>query len=364
MGTRGIRVINGGAITALRDTEITKEARGIKATTACGTTGEVKAGMALVKAKGRATKTNTDSCQFITWVKAPHWVQFSFISCLDAMIRTTAKIVSLSAAGLLFTACSQPEKAVAPKAQDSEQQPVTSLAKPEGWDSDNFFLGRWQGNSTAGRAVVGVLSVEPNRVRWGNEANGLCDSDYSVEELPWGRNGRFPDQLVPPTKPTDLVYGVVRLTLQPRPCGTGVAVIQLAKPLDASNSLQVVTYDANGSMRGNYPDLTELPQKQVSQTHDFGGRPPIQDKATWPLDCTINGIVSTCRTEPAAKEGFKVYFSHADQPLFTFTPVGAPTTDRREMVDGSGQKWAMSGHRSFELEEIGGFGNRITVSKP
>ena len=87
-------------------------------------------------------------------------------------------------------------------------------------------------------------------------------------------------------------------------------------------------------------------------------------KADFPLKCTINEIASTCRTEPAAKEGFTIYFSHGDQPIFTFTPVGAPTTDRREMVDGSGQKWAMSGHRSFELEEIGGYGNEITVSNP
>ena len=85
------------------------------------------------------------------------------------------------------------------------------------------------------------------------------DSDYSVEQLPWGRNGRFPDQLVPPSEPSDLVYGVVRLTLHPRPCNAGVAMIQLARPLDDSDSLQVVTYDAKGEMRGNYPGLTELP---------------------------------------------------------------------------------------------------------
>ena len=133
------------------------------------------------------------------------------------------------------------------------------IPKPQGWATDNVFLGRWQGQSTAGRAVIDVLTVEPNRIRWGNAANGICDSDYSVEHLPWGRNGRFPDQLVPPSQPSDLVYAVVRLTLQPRPCNTGVAVIQLARPLDDSDSLQVVTYDAKGEMRGNYPGLTELP---------------------------------------------------------------------------------------------------------
>ena len=99
----------------------------------------------------------------------------------------------------------------------------------------------------------------------------------------------------------------------PLDCPTGVAVIQLAKPLDGSETLQVVTYNAEGAVRGQYSDLTAL------------GR---------------------------------------EQPSFTFTPVGAPTTDRREMVDGSGQRWAMSGHHSFELEEIGGYGNRISVSSP
>ena len=163
------------------------------------------------------------------------------------------------AAALVLSACSSHsmEKLETPSVTPAEHASATS--KPKGWDSDNIFLGRWQGNSTAGRAVLEVLTVAPNRVRWGNAANGICDSDYSVEHLPWGRNGRFPDQLVPPSQPSDLVYAVVRLTLQPRPCNTGVAVIQLARPLDDSDSLQVVTYDAKGEMRGNYPGLTELP---------------------------------------------------------------------------------------------------------
>ena len=127
--------------------------------------------------------------------------------------------------------------------------------------------------------MLAVLTVEPNRVRWGNAANGVCDSDYSVEQLPWGRNGRFPDQLVPPTQSTDLDFGVVRLTLKPRPCNTGVAVIQLAKPLDGSNALQVVIYDANGDVRGNYPDLTALPAKPAEkQPHDYGGGPPVRTR--------------------------------------------------------------------------------------
>lgn len=96
----------------------------------------------------------------------------------------------------------------------------------------------------------------------------------------------------------------------------------------------------------------------------FGGKPPIHNNARWPLACTLNGLVSTCRTEPAKQGGFTVLFSHGDQPSFTFTPVGAPTTDRREMIDGTGQRWAMRGHHSLELEEINGSGNKISVSNP
>lgn len=134
-----------------------------------------------------------------------------------------------------------------------------AIAKPKGWDSDNFFLGRWQGQSTAGRAVLDVLTVEPNRIRWGNPINGICDSDYSVVNLPWGRNGRYPDQLVPPRQPTDLVFGVARLTLKPGPCSTGVAVIQLAMPLDGSSALEVVTYNAKGKLTGQYGAFQALP---------------------------------------------------------------------------------------------------------
>lgn len=134
-----------------------------------------------------------------------------------------------------------------------------AIPKPQGWANDNFFLGRWQGQSTAGRAVIDVLTVEPNRIRWGNKANGICDSDYSVENLPWGRNGRYPDQLVPPSQPTDLVFGVARLTLRPGPCSTGDAVIQLAMPLDGSSALEVVTYDASGQVIGKFGAFERLP---------------------------------------------------------------------------------------------------------
>jgi hypothetical protein len=135
-----------------------------------------------------------------------------------------------------------------------------AMAKPNSWQFDNFFLGRWQGQSTAGQAVIDVLTVEPNRIRWGNPINGMCDSDYSVRQLPWGRQGRYPDQLVPPSAPSDLVFGVVRLTLQPGPCSTGDAVIQLAMPLDGSSALEVVTYNAKGKLIGQYGAFKALPR--------------------------------------------------------------------------------------------------------
>ena len=84
----------------------------------------------------------------------------------------------------------------------------------------------------------------------------------------------------------------------------------------------------------------------------------------WPLTCQLNEVASTCRTEPAANDGFTLFFSHAEGPIYTFTPVGPATTDKREMVDSTGTRWLMSGHRSFEREEVGGFGNRISVSAP
>ena len=151
-----------------------------------------------------------------------------------------------------------PASAIAPPTPadlEAMQQPSTAVApipKPPGWSTDNFYLGRWQGLSTAGMAVIDVLTVEPNRVSWGNRANGLCDSDYAVKFLPWGRNGTFPHQLTPPTQPSDLIYGVVQLTLQPRPCRTGAAVIQLAMPLDGSHAPEVVTLDSTGKPTGYF----------------------------------------------------------------------------------------------------------------
>lgn len=106
--------------------------------------------------------------------------------------------------------------------------------------------------------MLNVLTIEPNRVRWGTAMSGTCNNTYSVKILPKQRNGRFPDQLVPPSSPSNLEYRVARLTLKPGSCNTRDAVVQLAMPMDNTNALQVVTYDATGNMIGNYPDLERV----------------------------------------------------------------------------------------------------------
>lgn len=44
------------------------------------------------------------------------------------------------------------------------------ISKPKGCNNDNVFLGRWRGNSTAGRAVLDVLTLKPNRGPWGERS--------------------------------------------------------------------------------------------------------------------------------------------------------------------------------------------------
>jgi hypothetical protein len=100
----------------------------------------------------------------------------------------------------------------------------------------------------------------------------------------------------------------------------------------------------------------------------LGGKPAPKAapkvSSAYPLLCWLNTVASTCRTTPTAKGGFRLAFSHADKPLYTLTPVGPATTDRQEMVDSTGTRWMRRGHRSFQLEEIGGYGNIIEVSAP
>jgi hypothetical protein len=118
-------------------------------------------------------------------------------------------------------------------------------------------FGRWRGESTAGMAVLDVLTLTPERVRWGNAYNGRCDRAYNVEELPSGQV-TYPDNLVPPASPTDLRFRVVRLRLQPGPCGRD-AKVQLAIPLDGSDRMFVNSYAADGSLTGWYGELNRLP---------------------------------------------------------------------------------------------------------
>lgn len=131
------------------------------------------------------------------------------------------------------------------------------LPRPPGWATDPTFLGRWQAHSTAGAAILNVLSVRPERVRWGTPYNGFCSSAYSVQRLPDG-HGTYPDNLLPPATPSDLTYAVVRLTLEPSPCRTGDAVLQLAVPHDGSRRVFVTTYAADGRLTGWYGELTPI----------------------------------------------------------------------------------------------------------
>ena len=106
-------------------------------------------------------------------------------------------------------------------------------------------------------AVLDVLTLTPERVRWGNAFNGRCDRAYAVEELPTGQ-GTYPDNLVPPASPTDLRFRVVRLRLEPGPCGRD-AVLQLAVPQDGSDRLFVNSYAGDGSLTGWYGELNRVP---------------------------------------------------------------------------------------------------------
>jgi hypothetical protein len=78
------------------------------------------------------------------------------------------------------------------------------------------------------------------------------------------------------------------------------------------------------------------------------------------VDCWVNGKKQTCTITPWGKNGMEIVFSGG--ALFRFAPAGPATTDKRRMRDEQGRIWLMSGNRSFELVEQGGFGNKIAVS--
>ena len=43
-------------------------------------------------------------------------------------------------------------------------------------------------------------------------------------------------------------------------------MIKLAKPLDGSDSIEIVTYDNKGAILGNYPDLTAVRQQKAQNS--------------------------------------------------------------------------------------------------
>lgn len=78
------------------------------------------------------------------------------------------------------------------------------------------------------------------------------------------------------------------------------------------------------------------------------------------VDCWMNNKQQTCTVSPWGKDGMEIVFSGS--AIFRFVPAGPATTDKRRMRDEQGRLWLMSGNRSFELVEQGGFGNKISVS--
>ena len=83
-----------------------------------------------------------------------------------------------------------------------------------------------------------------------------------------------------------------------------------------------------------------------------------------PLRCHLNEVVTTCRTYPTEGNGFRVEFDHADEPVFTFTPVRVDTTQGALYTDAYGNEWRMFGHRSIHMVEMGGFFNEIYIENP
>ena len=78
------------------------------------------------------------------------------------------------------------------------------------------------------------------------------------------------------------------------------------------------------------------------------------------VDCWLNDQKQLCTIKPSGKGGMEISFSGG--AIYRFVPAGPPTTEQRLMRDERGNKWLMSGHHSFELEEQGGYRNRISVS--
>lgn len=86
--------------------------------------------------------------------------------------------------------------------------------------------------------------------------------------------------------------------------------------------------------------------------------------AATPVRCRMNTHTDTCVITPEPKDGFRIQFQGGDQAFFVFTPSGPPTTLNRRMKDAQGRTWLMTGHHSFTLKEVGGYGNVIEVIAP
>ena len=56
------------------------------------------------------------------------------------------------------------------------------------------IYGSYKFVSTAGRSVIGVLTITKDYLAYGNARNGVCSDSYKVERLPDGRN--YPNNIL------------------------------------------------------------------------------------------------------------------------------------------------------------------------
>ena len=60
------------------------------------------------------------------------------------------------------------------------------------------IYGSYQFLGTAGRSVIGVLTITKDYIAYGNTYNGICSDSYNVERLPDNRN--YPKNMVEDTR--------------------------------------------------------------------------------------------------------------------------------------------------------------------
>ncbi|MGL5706703.1 MAG: hypothetical protein ACRCYB_13505 [Aeromonas veronii] len=166
--------------------------------------------------------------------------------------RRLMKVMSVACVGFILSGCpGQAAEGLSNTPSNAASQAQTPISpkrpKPPGWDGDNVLLGSWYSDSTAGAAVLDRVTLTGDRIRWGNKANGICDSEYNVEWVA-AEEGTYPDSLSPPEP--GVTYMVARLTLIPKPCATGDAMLQLAYPMGGQRSVYANLYGADGKMTG------------------------------------------------------------------------------------------------------------------